>query len=166
MMESFCDDSVYYHIIEDSYLWSKTNEEDNIYLINTIEKKEHERRPIHDLILSVCYYETDQYEKLLQMYGQKHQCNEYDDVIQLFRWMAEDKMEQLVHDADRYFEKCHIDHDLLMEEFVLRKLIRYCDKKENISDGYRYQKRLLSIYMDRRLHNAERLYINGENNTI
>ena len=85
-----------------------------------------------------------------------------DNSSKLFRWMAEDRVEHLVHDADRYVEKCYVNHDLLMEEFVFRKLIRYCDKKESISDGYRYQKRLLSIYMGRRLHNAERLYINGE----
>lgn len=65
--------------------------------------------------------------------------------------MVEEKMEQLVHDADRYIEKCRVNHDLLMEEFVLRKLIRYCDQKENIIDGYRYQKRLLSIYMGQKV---------------
>lgn len=72
-------------------------------------------------------------------------------MILLFRWMAEDKMEQLVHDADRYIEKCQVNHDLLMEEFVLRKLIWCCDKKENIIDGYRYQKLLLNIYMGQKV---------------
>ncbi|MGM9941815.1 MAG: hypothetical protein ACI32N_07505 [Bulleidia sp.] len=149
-MESFRDDSMYYDIIKDSYLWSKTNEEDYSYLIETLEK-ENDRRPIHDLILSVCYYETEQYERLLRLSEQKHHDNEYDDVIQLLRWMAEDKTEQLVHDADRYIEKCHVNHEMLMEEFVLRKLIRYCDRKENIIDGYRYQKLFLNIHMEQKV---------------
>lgn len=151
LMDSCHDDRKNHDVIEDSYLWSKTNEEDYSYLIDTLEKEDKERRPIHDLILSVCYYETEQYERLFQLSEQKHHGNEYDDVIQLFRWMAEDKMEQSVHDADRYIEKCRVNHDLLMEEFVLRKLIRYCDKKENIIDGYRYQKFLLNIYMGQKV---------------
>lgn len=84
LMDSCHDNRKNHDVIEDSYLWSKTNEEDYNYLIDTLKKKENQRRPIHELILSVCYYETEQYEKLLQLYEQKRHCNEY-DVIQLFR---------------------------------------------------------------------------------
>lgn len=144
LMDSYRDDIKFYDILSDSYLWSKIKEEDYDCPLKMLENTR-EKRPMHLLVLCVCYYETEQFDRFFDLAEHKNTNIEYDKVMRILEMMAKGETKQLYKEADSFIGYCRENNDLEIEEFVLWKLLNYCEKNEDKDSEYRYQKRLLNI---------------------